>query len=400
MVCIQCGHDNPSTAKFCNECGALVDRRKGERRQADRRKANLRLVAQEGVASSRPSPLPSLTPGQENAQGHTPAVRAAEAYLRKDRPFRGPEQMPVEDARDRGAPERVAVASRPAERPSTRVSGPSFLGLADNGSSGGADYLLEDEPHNGWRKWAVLLLLILIGLLAYMQWKTNWRAQPASPPPSQNAPTPANQPQGSAAPASEATGVAPAQQASAQPQSTPAQPPESKEGTSAAAEKSKPEEPASADKTPDKSAGKKDDSAAEEPSDQADQQAPAESDHKSRAPIAGNRKPAADRSAAGDTQTDPMVVMAQKYLYGRGVRRDCDQAMVYLRAANQKASAPARSQMGALYATGYCVPLDRVRAYQWFTSALNVEPENPSLQRERNNLWAQMSSDERQKAVK
>jgi hypothetical protein len=283
-----------------------------------------------------------------------------------------------------------------AREPERRVvSGPSFLGLADS-SPGNADYLLEEESHNGWRKWAVLLLLVLIGVLVYLQWKTNWRAQPASPPPSQNAPSPANQPQGSAAPASETTGVPPAQQASAQPQPTAEQAPPGKEAASAA-DKQKPEE-AAADKNSDKTAAKKDDSAAEEPSGQSDEQPSAESEHKARAPISQARKPAADRTA--ETSQDPMLLMARKYLYGQGVRRDCDQAMVYLRAANQKASAPARSQMGALYATGYCVPLDRIRAYQWFTSALNVEPGNPSLQRERNNLWAQMSSDERQQAVK
>lgn len=398
MVCTQCGHENPTTAKFCNECGALVDRRKGERRQGDRRKPNLRLMAQEGVASRRPSPLPSLTPGQENAQGRTPARDAAEAFLRKERPFRGPEQMPVEDARESGAPAPPITTSRTPARSSTPVSGPSFLGLADAGSGSG-EYLLEEESHNGWRKWAVLLLLILIGVLVYMQWKTNWRAQPASPPPSQSAPPPP-QPQGSAAPGSEATGVPPAQQASQQPGSSPAQPPSGYESVAgpaqksdaATAEKSKSDEPAKEETK----AG----AAADEQAGAAEEQAPAETDHK-RAPIARNRKPPADRSAdARDTRPDPMLLMAQKYLYGQGVRKDCDQAMVYLRAANQRASASARSQMGALYATGYCVPLDRVRAYQWFTSALNVEPENPSLQRERNNLWAQMSSSERQQAVK
>ena len=361
-----------------------MDRRKSERRQADRRKASPR---------SRPSLMPSLTPGQENAQSHSPAVRAAESYLRRERPLRGPEQMPVEDARERGAP-----MSR------GEVSGPSFLGLA-GGSSGSSDYLLEDEPSGGWRKWAVLLILILLGVLAYMQWKTNWRAQPSSPPASPVAPAQSG-PQGSAAPASEATGIPAqgAQQAAKPPDASP-QPPAKEAAASPSPDKPKSDDttaqdPASdqADKDKDKKNKDKKDAASGDPADQSEEQAPAKPERK---PASHTRKPAADRSSDNtDSRRDPMVLMAQKYLYGQGVRRDCDQAMVYLRAANQKASAEARSQMGALYATGYCVPLDRVRAYQWFTSALNVEPDNPALQRERNNLWTQMSSDERQQAVK
>ncbi len=296
--------------------------------------------------------------------------------------------MPVEDARESGAPM------------SGGVSGPSFLGLA-GGSSGSADYLLEDEPSGAWRKWAVLLLLILVGVLGYLQWKTNWRAQPATPPPEQSAP-PSTAPQGKAAPASDVTGVpAPSDQQAAKPADS-AQPPAGKDSASPPSpEKPNAEDAAASDtasKKSDPASKKKDkDAEADDQKDDSGEQPPAKSQPK---PISQARKPAADRSTTTDSQRDPMLYMAQRYLYGQGVRHDCDQAMIYMRAANQKASAPARSQMGALYATGHCVPLDRVRAYQWFTSALNLEPTNPDLQRERNNLWAQMSSSERQQAVK
>ncbi len=339
-----------------------MDRRKGERRQGDRRQASAR----------RSSLLPSLTPGQENAQSRSPAVRSAEAYLRRERTFSGPEPMPVEDARDSGAP-----------LSSAGVSGPSFLGLAGS-ASGSGDYLLEDEPSGVWRVWAVLLLLVLIGVLAYMQWKTNWRPQLPSAPPASAAPAPSDQPQGKAGPPSEVNGVPAATQQAANLSDPFFDVAKNKKNDSP--DKKQPAADAQ-ESPPDKGAG----------DDQPNEQPAAKPEPKARSHF---RKPAAERSTTSDPQHDPMVLMAQKYLYGQGVRRDCDQAMVYLRAANQKASAAARSQMGALYATGYCLPLDRVRAYQWFTSALNLEPENPSLQRERNNLWAQMSSNERQQAVK
>lgn len=390
MLCTKCGHENPSSAKFCNECGSLVDRRKGERRQGDRRETA--AGSQAGAAARRPTLLPSVTPGQENAQGHSPAKQAAEAYLRKERPVRGPEQMPVEDARENGAPLRpnVIVTSRGEDLRPSAVSGPSFLGLAD-GSSGSGDYLLEDEPSGGWRKWAVLLVILIIALLFYLQWRTSWRAQPSPPAPAQTAP-PQTAPQGSAAPASEATGVpaANSQQAAKQPDASNT-PPAGNPEASAVAPADKPKSGDLAEQHP----------AAADPEDGKDADQPEEQPAAEPARQANARKPAAERpSSASEPQRDPMLFMAQKYLYGQGVRKDCDQAMVYLRAANQKPSAPARSQMGALYATGYCLPLDRIRAYQWFTSALNVEPGNASLQRERNNLWAQMTSAERQQAVK
>jgi hypothetical protein len=54
--------------------------------------------------------------------------------------------------------------------------------------------------------------------------------------------------------------------------------------------------------------------------------------------------------------------------------------------------------MGALYATGTCVPLNRVTAYHWFSSALQMAPSNPWLARERDELYAQMSTAERRQA--
>ncbi len=227
---------------------------------------------------------------------------------------------------------------------------PSCSGLS-GGSTDGGDYLLEKEPNSGSRKWAALLLLILGGLLAYLHWKTSWPAQPAAPR-TYSAPAPTRS-QGSAAPASEVTAMsATTPQQSAKPSDSSTDEPAAKLSTATSPDKPK-----------------------------------------------SNAAAAHHSTTATDSQRDSMLSMGQKYLHGRGVRRDCEQAMVYLRAANERASASARSQMGALYATGYCVPLDRVRAYQWFTSALNVEPGNPNLQRVCNNLWTQMSSDERQKAM-
>ncbi len=393
MLCSQCGHENPSTAKFCNECGKLIDRRKSERRQGDRRKSVASVAPQEGVASRRPSPLPSLTPGQENAQGHTPARQAAEAFLRRDRSFRGPEQMPVEDARESGAPLRpnVIVTSRGENLEPDHISGPSFLGLAGSGRSDDrADYLLDDEPRNGWRKWLVLVILVIIGLLVYMQWHPNWRAQQHDELPT---------------PPAERSGEAP-QKPTPQPTSNDADKQAPPAQQSADAKDAKPDvtkqEDGSKPAAGETSSAKPPSAEAQQPSgDDGNDEAEEQAANTGKPPAQSTRN--AKRSGAiapiAEHAPDPMVQRAQRYLYGAGVPQNCDQAMLYLRAATEKPSVPARSQMGALYATGTCVPQDRVRAYQWFTAAYQLAPNSFSLQRQRLQIWAQMSSAERQRAL-
>src|SRR5262249_48914705 len=61
----------------------------------------------------------------------------------------------------------------------------------------------------------------------------------------------------------------------------------------------------------------------------------------------------------------PELLKAQQYLQGRGgVAPNCEQGLVYLRAAAQKNEPAAAVQMSTLYATGHCVQMDRVMAYR------------------------------------
>lgn len=106
------------------------------------------------------------------------------------------------------------------------------------------------------------------------------------------------------------------------------------------------------------------------------------------------------RRAATPAEDDSMLLLAQKYLQGRGVPRDCGRGLTYLKEAVRRPSAHARSQMGALYATGTCVPQSRVEAYRWFSSALEIDPRNPWLARERDMLHGEMASFERQQVTR
>jgi TPR repeat protein len=83
------------------------------------------------------------------------------------------------------------------------------------------------------------------------------------------------------------------------------------------------------------------------------------------------------------------------YLYDAGTGHDCDSALVSLRKAADLGNVQASSQLGALYATGHCVPVDRVRAYHWFTRAADAtHGRNLLIERNRQILWNEMTSKE------
>ncbi|MGA9543140.1 MAG: hypothetical protein WBQ85_06215 [Candidatus Sulfotelmatobacter sp.] len=96
---------------------------------------------------------------------------------------------------------------------------------------------------------------------------------------------------------------------------------------------------------------------------------------------------------------DP-VINAERYIYGRGVREDCDHGLRLLKQAADESNAKAMISMGALYSTGTCTPRDLPTAYRWFALALHKEPDNQPLQDDLQKLWSQMTQPERQLAIK
>jgi TPR repeat protein len=91
-------------------------------------------------------------------------------------------------------------------------------------------------------------------------------------------------------------------------------------------------------------------------------------------------------------------VRAQQYLRGRGVQQNCEQGLLYLHAATDKSDPGAAIQMAALYSSGVCVKQDRVMAYRWFNSAHELQPGNMWIQKNMDQIWAQMTSQERRLA--
>ena len=96
---------------------------------------------------------------------------------------------------------------------------------------------------------------------------------------------------------------------------------------------------------------------------------------------------------------DP-VAEAQKYIYGKGVRQDCDRGLRLLKPAADQSNAKAMIEMGALYSAGLCTPRDLPTAYRWFALALRKEPDNQSVQADLQKLWGEMTQPERQLAIR
>jgi hypothetical protein len=310
------------------------------------------------------------------------------------------------------------------------ISGPSFLGL-DSGGSGSADYLLDDEESAHGRAWLVTLVIIMLAALVGLQWRTevqNQARRVASVVKARlqqpNAKTNATSEE--AAPSSSEAKNSPAETARTPGTATPPQPEAAKTigddqnpVKPATPEQPSPAPPAESDK-PAVSRGKTPATAEADPAKSekaavAKEEPPADVKH-SPAPeeeAAPKEEATASKRSAGKltpmsatrepapqpTVDDSMLMKAQKYFQGQGVPRSCEQGMVYLRQAVRQPSPRARSQMGALYATGTCVPQNRVEAYRWFSSALDLDPRNPWLARERDMLYSEMTSAERQRVT-
>jgi len=362
MKCAGCGHLNDPGLKFCGMCGTRIERRLQERRGgADEPRA--------GAIANAQLPSPDIA-GRAKAQVAAPPEPVEEIPV--SLPRRG------EPAIFRNEPSRNGPGN------GANISGPSFLGLNSQPEADG-EYLLEDEPsRGGMRKLILFVILAAILGLVFVQWRSSFKAnpkpapvktEPASTPPS---PQGGNQPQGAAAngqptqdssnakgagvnaePAAlagelkdEKTKAASPNSASARSSVTPA----------AAAEVTDKETPKSEEKDP-----------------------------------AADSKPA-EEARLPDYKPSSALLRAQQYLRGQGVQQNCEQGLLYLRAATDKNDPGAAIQMAALYSSGLCVKQDRVMAYRWFNSAHELQPANMWIQKNMDQLWAQMTSQERRLA--
>jgi hypothetical protein len=410
--CGRCGNENDETNRFCGMCGAS-------------------LVATPQPAGQAPMAAPTgsvATPRQSAVSVPAAPVQSAP---------RQTAQAPVTEASRLGSATGERRAAPPASSDSRSSTGPvitghSFLGLSSPGPavdrhderdplrpSSNLDYLLEDEeePRRGGGKlFLMVIALALAAGLGYLHFKQTGfggligsdkkpaAAKPApeaaqgadsggaAGPTTPDSTTPAGSTtsagtsgtatspatSGATSPGESGAGTATAPTASQiAPQTTPS-PVTPSQSLASQAQGGDPNLPAvsappTASSSPDT------------------QTPPAE-------PVAESKTPTRKPSAAAKP-IDP-VTYAERYIYGRGVRQDCDHGLRLLKPVAEQANAKAMISLGALYSTGTCTPRDLPTAYRWFAQALHQEPDNQALQDDLQRLWSQMTQPERQLAIK
>lgn len=396
-------------------------------------------------------PLQPQTTAVEDLRPAESAVEEAPVIITEPPPFatsgikdRSPERSRFLDL----SPPTQEASSNPVH---TSIGGPSFLGLSDTPAT--SAYIGDEGAprHSHWRAWTALVVLGIFAALGALEWRAEKNQSSngpigimrmqierlkgkkaiITPPPSSEATTepaepastsqpnasgpqmqvaPQKKPQtatpqpannGATAPATPANpGAASSSPAAtaattAQQSSTPAG---SSENGAKLAQKtqSPPEKPKSANSSSNSTA----------PSDVTAESKP-EKPEKATAPGAEELTKAANASDAAAASAwlwksvakgnpEAPVKLANMYIKGDGVPQSCEQAMVLLRSAAAKDNAAARSRLGAMYATGTCVARSRVRAYQYMSQALEANPSAVWPRQFKQQLWAQMTPQERQ----
>ena len=410
MQCTDCGYENPAEHRFCGMCGRAL-----------------------------PQPVPVVP---QTARIEEPAEHYAPDIL--DRHVLASERL-------RAAPERSETSP---------ISGPSFLGLGDQPSAPEFSYLLEDEPRTGpGRVFLALVIVFAIGAVGWWEVRqhggTPWlmsmlrkpkqmigKAEDGVPADRLNRSRAAlmqstNNPNASkeaelqvqdhdlvAKPGESFDAKKPATPSSQSDANSTASSESQSSSSRVNAEQAVRKQPGSEGQTtPSKSEAPDGTEAAvrKAPSADSDTQAtnatPRSGAEQASASEVRNPKPTvktAARSEASETSNasettrtphrnpspaDSTTLVAEKYLYGHGVPQDCNRALSLLRPAAADSNSKARSMLGAMYATGHCVPRDLPSSYHWFALALREEPNNVWVSRNLQSVWNQMSDSEKQLAM-
>lgn len=344
MICPKCGEDNAPTFRFCGMCGALLEARRPA-----------------GV------PVPEL-------RRPLAAESVTKLANKQVPPIAGPSMLGLNHP-----------GTNPPSPGQPSPNQPGMDSLGENAFSGLDSFFEPEQPKSGG--WRILLMVVLLAALGGAGWwtYTNYLGAALSRKPAAATPS---------------AGETPAEQVSTQP----------------AAKDAAPAPAAGSSQTTVPSAGVPGKDAPE-----------GHSEHVSAAPdatrktVARAAKPAAEAKAATPAKREPRATSAkasnlpapgapdsgdaafrkgEAYLYGRGVPKNCDQAVKNLKAASAKSNAKARSAFGTMYATGHCVPRDLPTSYSWFALALRVDPNNQILEKDLSAVWNQMTPPERQMATR
>lgn len=324
--------------------------------------------------------------------------------------------------------------------PARPVSGPSFLGLADEPTDP-VSYLLEEEPSTShWGRYLVLAVFLAGAVAASWYWRQDLHSLASrfsgGPPATQSqqttslaqAPAAASSPETQASPGEtpsvvQQPGTAVSTQAAPTSVPTASAPattqPSSPAGDQAPTGAASPPNSAAPSDGPSPTASSQQPQPNAPPAAAAsgDNSQPANSDSKDEASAEKGEssqeetpavKPAAGVKAsrhssepvAVGSESDALEIQGERYLYGNGVAANCALAQKSLLAAAEHSNSKAQSVLGTMYATGHCATRDLPLAYRWFARALHQDPGNLRIQDDLKVLWNQMSPDERQLALR
>jgi hypothetical protein len=306
-------------------------------------------------------------------------------------------RLPFEKKADETAPTERREQTRP-------VSGPSFLGLADESTSSGAYLLEEDDGGSSWRT-RLLIATIFLGSLGFAGWHwgaglKGWAAHLTQKPVSAQAR--ADQTTYQVAPittsGSEVAGSLPTAQTITAAQTPTSAAPSPPVENSAAAQKNIPAEiPRQPNAIPPQAARAAPvRSAASAKKDESQPQNPPSVENSTKEP---SQLDSETQESASDAKGEALEAEGEKYLYGAGVPANCALAQKSLLTAAEHANSKAQSVLGTMYATGHCAPRDLPLAYFWFAMAMRQAPDDARAEHDLMVVWNQMSADERQLAI-
>ena len=394
MYCPDCGHNNPEGNRFCGMCGeSLPERRRASEPAISEHRERVAQHDPEPVSASlrHREPIDEPVRRHESPRPFVPASVTAPPVSSSTR------QMDTEYMA-----EPHLESATPIEQSGGMLSGPSFLGLGSTSdSSSGYSYLYEDEAPKSHAGLVVFLIcLFALGGVLYWQWQPlkTWVVNKANSKVNTGiAPTQAPSTPGSSTASSDNANPAPSQPADQQamPQNdsnAPANPPA--KNNAAPTDKPSPDQSSAPPKDETKSEADSPDSPATTEAKKSEtRKEPAKPVEEARA---SKREPAArEEKAAAAPAGDDLVASGERYLYGHGAPQNCGQAVVNFNAAAKQDNPRAMGHLGALYATGECVPLNRIEAYHWFSRALAKDRNNTYLEHNLSMLWREMDAQEK-----
>lgn len=395
MICPKCGEDNSENFRFCGMCGTPLE---------GRRASGAPLLDPLSAFPQKTSPrAPNVTEAVKPAVAE-PAVRAVNKPVP---PISGPSMLGLNQPSTVHPSSGQAGVNRPNGQPITDHSNsnptlPSIDLLRETSFSGFDSFMEPEERKTGVGR--ILLLLVLLAGLGVAGWwaYTNYvgatQNQKLQAAISNAEQAPADKPADKlkdtqpAKPAAPDTSVTP-DNGSSQTSSSQATPP----AAAATSQQNNGDPTSKAVETEAKPAA---------PAKRADapvmtpRTSPAHKSMTQREPlVATARTPRQPEPAAADTG-DAAFRRGEAFLYGRGARENCDEAVKNLKIASAQSNAKARSTFGTMYATGHCVPRDLPTSYLWFALALRADPTNQILEKDLNAVWNQMTPPERQQATR